>query len=335
MVNCAVVGGSGYIGGELVRLLLSHPEARLVAITAKEAAGKRLYQEHPHLMGVDMTFGELTDVGDAQALFLALPNGESMKIISKLSNQAKIIDASADFRLRDHGDYHNYYHAEHNCFDRVKEFTYGLPELFKNKLIEAKHVAAPGCFATAVTLALYPIIAEKLDEHIVINAVTGSSGSGAKPKEKAHHPFRMESYFAYESFTHRHIPEIKQALKDKTGRSVEFVFQPHSGPFVRGIFVTTVMKLKQQLTQDELAIIYRQYYGKEKFIRLVDGSPNIKWVQGTNYCDIGIATDGKNVLVMAAIDNLLKGGAAQAIQCFNIMHGFAEEAGLRSFSVNP
>ncbi|MEW6736593.1 MAG: N-acetyl-gamma-glutamyl-phosphate reductase, partial [Acidobacteriota bacterium] len=240
MVKCAVVGGSGYIGGELIRLLLVHPNVELVAITAKDAAGKRLAEEHPNLAGIEMTFGELADVGDAEVLFLALPNGETMKAISSLPDR-RIIDTSADFRLRDKSLFQQFYKTDHNCFERVREFTYGLPELFRSRIQEARHIAAAGCFATASILLSYPLVAEGLYEHIVINAVTGSSGSGVKPKEKAHHPFRNDSFFAYETFTHRHIPEIKQALKDSTGKDVEILLQPHSGPFVRGIFATAVI----------------------------------------------------------------------------------------------
>jgi N-acetyl-gamma-glutamyl-phosphate reductase common form len=334
MVKCAVVGGSGYIGGELIRLLLSHPEAKLVAITANEAAGKSLGEEHPNLAGIDMSFGELAAVGDAETLFLALPNGETMKAIVALPDR-RMIDTSADFRLRDESLFKQFYKTGHNCFEKVAGFTYGLPELFRSRIREAEHIAAPGCFATASILLSYPIVAEDLDENIVINAVTGSSGSGVKPKEKAHHPFRADSFFAYETFTHRHIPEIKQALKDRTGREVELFFQPHSGPFVRGIFATAVIKLKRSMTKEQLIALYKKYYASDCFIRVINGSPNIKWVQGTNFCDIGIDSNGQTAVVMAAIDNLLKGGASQAIQCFNIMNGFKEDTGLKSFSLNP
>jgi N-acetyl-gamma-glutamyl-phosphate reductase common form len=334
MVKCAVVGGSGYIGGELTRLLLAHPQAKLVAITANDAAGKKLVEEHPNLAGIDMTFGELAAVGDAETLFLALPNGETMKAIRNLPDR-KIIDTSADFRLRDESLFQHFYKVKHECFEKVEKFTYGLPELFRSRIREANHIAAPGCFATASILLSYPIVAEDLDEYIVINAVTGSSGSGAKPKEKTHHPFRTDSFFAYETFTHRHIPEIKQALKERTGRDIELQFQPHSGPFVRGIFATAVIRLKRSVSKEQLVSVYKKYYDSDSFIRLINGSPNVKWVQGTNFCDISIDSDGKTAVVMAAIDNLLKGGASQAIQCFNIMHGFEEDAGLKSFSFNP
>jgi N-acetyl-gamma-glutamyl-phosphate reductase len=334
MVKCAVVGGSGYIGGELVRLLLSHPHAELVAVTANEAAGRALEAVHPNLAGAGFTFRELADVGDAEVLFLALPNGETMKVVDRLPER-RIVDTSADFRLRAEEEFERYYKTAHACFGRVAGFTYGLPELFRGQVREAANVASPGCFATAVILSAFPLVAEGLADYLVINAVTGSSGSGVKPKEKAHHPFRADSYFAYETFTHRHLPEVRQALRDRTGREVDLVFQPHSGPFARGIFATTVARLARPVSGAELAEVYRAYYGEEPFVRLVDGSPNVKWVRGTNFCDLSAQSDGRAAVVTAAIDNLLKGGAGQAVQAFNVMHGFDERAGLRAFAANP
>ena len=333
-LRVAVVGASGYVGGELVRLLAGHPWVRLVAITANEAAGRRLADVHPNLAGLDMTLGALDEVKDADALFLALPNGETMTAIERLPD-LPVVDTSADFRLRDESEYVAFYKKEHTSFDRVAAFTYGLPELFRGSIREATHVAAPGCFATAAILALYPLAGEGLAESIVVNAVTGSSGSGVKPKEKAHHPFRAESFFAYETFTHRHLPEIRQALRDATGRETDLVFQPHSGPFARGIFATAVVRLASAATRGDVAEIYERYYGPERFVRLVDGSPNVKWVRGTNFCDIAVASDGRTAVVMCAIDNLMKGAASQAVQAFNVKHGFPEDAGISMYGSNP
>lgn len=333
-VRAAVVGASGYVGGELVRLLLGHPNVELVAATANEAAGKAIGDVHPNLAGVDLRLGELAATADADVLFLALPNGETMGAIDRLPRKT-FVDASADFRLRDAEVFADYYKREHACFDRVAGFTYGLPELFRNQLREAEHIAAPGCFATATILGLYPLVAEGLARSIVVSAITGSSGSGARPKEKAHHPFRSDSLFAYEPFRHRHVPEIRQALADATGRDVELVFQPHSGPFVRGIFATAVVGLAREASEAEVSEIYRGHYGAEPFVRLVKGSPNVKWVQGTNFCDLGVASDGKTAVVTTAIDNLLKGAASQAVQAFNVRFGFDEAAGIGGYGSNP
>jgi N-acetyl-gamma-glutamyl-phosphate reductase common form len=330
-LRVAVVGASGYVGGELVRLLAGHPNVTVVAATANEAAGRHIADVHPNLRGLDLTLRELADVGDADALFLALPNGETMGVVERLPDRP-MIDTSADFRLRDAAEYAEWYRREHACIERVEGFAYGLPELFRGRLAEARHVAAPGCFATATILALYPLVAEGLDETVVVNAVTGSSGSGARPKEKAHHPFRADSLFAYEPFRHRHVPEIRQALRDATGRDVDLVFQPHSGPFVRGIFATAVVRLAREVAPEALAALYREAYGRERFVRLVDGSPNVKWVRGTNFCDVGVAGDGRTAVVTAAIDNLLKGAASQAVQAFNVRFGFDEAAGIGGFA---
>jgi N-acetyl-gamma-glutamyl-phosphate reductase len=258
-----------------------------------------------------------------------------MKAIDRLPGDRVIVDTSSDFRLRDEDAYETFYKASHACFDRVSGFTYGLPELFRSQIREATHVAAPGCFATAAILALYPLVAESLGEFAAVSAVTGSSGSGARPRDKAHHPFRADSFFAYETFSHRHVPEIRQALRDATGRDVDLVFQPHSGPFSRGIFATATVRLRRETSQDEISEVYRSYYGAERFVRFVKGSPNVKWVRGTNFCDIAVHSDGRTAVVMAAIDNLMKGAASQAVQAFNVKYGFPEDAGLRLYGANP
>jgi N-acetyl-gamma-glutamyl-phosphate reductase common form len=333
--RCAVVGASGYIGGEIVRLLLSHPNAELVAVTAHDSAGKALEDVHPNLRGVSLTFSDLDAINDAEAIFLALPNGEAMRIVDRFAGDSSLIDASADFRLRDAADYERFYGQPHARPERTREFVYGLPELFAEDIQTATRVAAPGCFATAAILALHPIVAAGLHERSVVSAVTGSSGAGVRARPTTHHPFRADGFFAYEPFTHRHIPEIRQALKRKTGADVAFVFQPHSGPFVRGIFASAFVTLTRETTTAALVELYQTHYTGQPFIRLLPHSPNVKWVRGTNFCDLHVCTDGRTAIVSAAIDNVLKGGAAQAVQCFNLMHGFPADAGLRAFATNP
>lgn len=334
MIKCAIVGGSGYIGGELIKLLLSHPQIDLVAVTANEMAGSPISQVHPNFKHVNLTFNELYDIKHAEVVFLALPHGKSMQAVKRFSNQI-IIDTSSDFRLRDTVEFEKYYKTPHVANEDIPSFTYGLPELFRTQIKSAKNIAAPGCFATAAILAVFPLIAEQLSHDFIISAVTGSSGSGIKPGEKTHHAFRSDSYFSYEAFTHRHTPEIKQALKDKSGCEVDFIFQPHSGPFVRGIYATAFIKLNRTLSKSDLFEIYHKYYASEYFVRLLETTPNIKWVQNTNFCDVGLEIHDQTVIATTAIDNLLKGGAAQAVQCFNVMHGFAESTGIPLFAANP
>jgi N-acetyl-gamma-glutamyl-phosphate reductase common form len=334
MINCAILGGSGYIGGELIRLALQHPNINLVAVTANEMAGLPIAKVHPNLSHSQLVFNELYDINQAEVLFLALPHGKAMQCIEQFADK-RIIDTSADFRLTNQLEFEKFYKTPHCAFEKAKSFCYGLPELFRASLKNTQKIAAPGCFATAAILATFPLIAEGLATDIIINAVTGSSGSGIKAIDKTHHAFRSESFFAYELFTHRHIPEIRQALKDKTGHEIALIFQPHSGPFIRGIYITTYIKLQRDMTKTKLLAIYKEYYTAEPFIRLVEDVPNIKWVQNTNFCDLNVATNGRTVIVTAAIDNLLKGGAAQAIQCFNIMHGLDESTGLQLCRSNP
>lgn len=334
-LRVAVVGASGYIGGELVRLLLDHPYAEIAAVTGRESAGKSLADAHPNLAGVRFTIAPLTAVGAAEVVFLALPNGEAMTHIDALADGRRVIDASADFRLRDPAVYSAAYGRPHHAPAWLERFVYGLPELFREDIRRARCVAAPGCFATAATLALYPLAAADLLEEAFVNGVTGSSGAGVAPRGTTHHPFRADALFAYEPFTHRHVPEIAQALRLATGRDTAFVFQPHSGPFVRGILVTAYIRLKRTISGEALRALYAERYAAAQFIRLRDEPPNIKWVSGTNMCDLGLAVRGRTAVVWAALDNVVKGGAGQAVQCFNLMYGLPETTGLKRYATNP
>lgn len=336
MIRCAVVGGSGYIGGEVLRALVGHPEVRVTAIAGNETAGKPIHEEQPFLRGFlrqDVCRIEQIDWDGVDVAFLCLGNGEAMKLVPRIPAHVHIIDLSADFRLKDPKEFEATY-GPHACWSQVKGFAYGLPELFRAEIREARRVAAPGCFATASILALAPI-AELVEGPVFVSAVTGSSGSGSRPRDKAHHPFRADSLFAYESFKHRHVPEIRQAIRQATGRSLALTFQPHSGPFVRGIFATVFATLRDETTKEKLLERYRARYPEGGFVRLVDGSPNVKWVRGTNFADIGVEADGGRAIVLVAIDNLVKGGAGQAVQCMNLMFRQPEEAGLRFPGMNP
>ncbi|MFQ3581837.1 MAG: N-acetyl-gamma-glutamyl-phosphate reductase [Chloracidobacterium sp.] len=331
----AVVGASGYIGGEMTRLLLAHPNVEVVAVTGRESAGKPLTTVHPNLLGTDLVLRPLNEIGEADVVFLALPNGEAMTQIDALPKSAAVIDASADFRLRDPAVYAATYRRPHTAVAWLERFVYGLPELFRADIRAARYVAAPGCFATAAALALYPLAAAGLIERAFINGVTGSSGAGVVARATTHHPFRADALFAYEPFTHRHVPEIAQTLKFSTGGETAFVFQPHSGPFVRGILVTAYVQLGTSLTQEDGWLLYAKRYADAPFVRLRAEPPDIKWVRGTNYCDLGVAVRDRIAIVWAALDNVIKGGAGQAIQCFNLMCSLPETTGLTMLALHP
>lgn len=322
-ISVTLVGGSGYIGGEVLRLLLGHPAVDLICATANESAGTRVDEHQPNLRGfTDLVFAKHEEAKPADVTFLSLPHGETAKHVPA---KGKVIDLSGDFRLRDRKIYETYYKKEHPAWDLQKEFVTGIPEIHRAEIGSARYVAVGGCFASCAILSIHPITSRRLHEgRIIVDGKTGSSGSGAKPSAKTHHPFRAGSFFAYEPFHHRHQPEIEQA----TGAKV--LFQPHSTPLVRGVFTTSYVPLREEMTTPALLEIFRQTYEGSPFVRLQEGSPNVNWTRGSNFIDIGVQAEGRTAVVFGAIDNLLKGGAGQAVQCMNLMFGFEETAGLRT-----
>jgi N-acetyl-gamma-glutamyl-phosphate reductase common form len=267
----------------------------LAGIAAHESAGRRIDELHPNLRGlVSGSFCRLDDAPRADVTFLALPHGESRDV------PGRVIDLSQDHRL---------------------EWVYGLPEIHRDQILGAEKVAAPGCFATAAILSLWPA-RRRLAGPAFVSAATGSSGSGHKPKDITHHPYRATTFNAYSPFEHRHIAEIQKAV------GCDFVFQPHSAPMVRGIFSTTFLTLA-----DEAPLDYA--YGGARFVRLWETSPNVHWVKNTNFADLQVVQKGNRALVFCAIDNLIKGGAGQAVQCMNLMFGLPEEAGLTFVGGDP
>jgi N-acetyl-gamma-glutamyl-phosphate reductase common form len=324
-IKTVVIGASGYIGGEAVRLLLGHPQIELVAITANENAGKRLDEVQPNLRGYsDLVYSK--EWPEAEAYILSLPHGEAMSVVPKL--KGKVVDLSGDFRIQDTAKFEKYYKTPHKAPELLKKFAYGLPEVNRGRIKEAQYVAAGGCFASAAILSLWPL-RELAAGRAIVDGKTGSSGSGIKPSEKTHHPFRSTSFFAYEMFHHRHTPEIEQAS------GVEVLFQPHSTPLVRGVFTTSYVPLKKEMTGDEVLEVFKKAYAGEKFVRLGKGTTNVNNVKGSNFVDLGIAAEGKTAIVFAAIDNLVKGGAGQGVQCLNLMFGLPEETGLLTPPAQP
>jgi N-acetyl-gamma-glutamyl-phosphate reductase common form len=320
-----VVGASGYIGGEAVRLLLGHPQVELVAVTGNESAGKRIDEIQPNLRGyTDLSYQK--EIPEADAYVLSLPHGEAMNVVPRL--KGKVVDLSGDFRLQDTAKFEKYYKMPHKQPELLKQFAYGIPELNRARIRESRYVAAAGCFASAAIFSLWPL-RDLAAGRAIVDGKTGSSGSGIKPGEKTHHPFRATSFFAYEMFHHRHTPEIEQAS------GVEVLFQPHSTPLVRGVFTTSYVPLKRELSSDELLDVFRKAYAGERFVRLGKGTTNVNNVKGSNFIDIGVAAEGKTAIVFAAIDNLVKGGAGQGVQCLNVLCGLPEEAGLLTPPAQP
>lgn len=337
-IRVGIFGGSGYGGSELLRILLFHPNVELVFVTANEQAGKPVGEVHRNLNGLtQLSFINAAETpADVDCIFLALPHGQAMEIVPGLSKETKAIDLSGDFRLRDQSVFEKHYKQTHTAMSAQAEFVYGLTETNREAIKSARLIANPGCFATATLLGLAPLVANHLlNGRVVVDAKTGSSGSGAKAAANTHHPQRMTSFYAYKPFTHQHVPEIEQELDHIGDWTNELVFMTHSLPVARGIFASIYAETNRELSEHDLRNLYAGYYRESFFVRLVNGSPDINWVKTTNFCDIGFATRGKQVVVFSAIDNLVKGAAGQAVQNMNLMFGVDETRGLKLVGTNP
>jgi N-acetyl-gamma-glutamyl-phosphate reductase common form len=340
-IRVGIFGGSGYGGSELLRILLVHPNVELLFVTANEQAGKAVAEVHRNLNGLtNLAFEkspeDLDKLPAAECVFLALPHGQAMDIVPRLPTQIKAIDLSGDFRLRDQAVFEQHYKQPHTAMQAQADFVYGLTETNREAIKNARLIANPGCFATATLLGLAPLVANHLlSGRVVVDAKTGSSGSGAKAAANTHHPQRMTSFYAYKPFTHQHVPEIEQELAQVGDWTNELVFMTHSLPVARGIFASIYAETKKELSEAELRNIFAHYYHDSFFVRLVNGSPDINWVKTTNFCDIGFAVRGKQIVVFSAIDNLVKGAAGQAIQNMNLMFGLDETTGLKLVGTNP
>ncbi|HEX6046424.1 MAG TPA: N-acetyl-gamma-glutamyl-phosphate reductase [Pyrinomonadaceae bacterium] len=337
-IRIGIFGGSGYGGSELLRILLFHPEVELVFVTANEHAGKKVGDVHRNLNGLtQLSFAAAPENLDGvDCVFLALPHGQAMDIVPRLPGNVKAIDLSGDFRLRDQAVFEKHYKQPHTAMESQAGFVYGLTETNREAIRRARLIANPGCFATATLLGLAPLVANgALSGRVIIDAKTGSSGSGAKAAANTHHPQRMHSFYAYKPFTHQHVPEIEQELEHVGDWTNELVFMTHSLPVARGIFASIYAEGKNELTAEQLREMFAEYYRDSFFVRLVSGSPDINWVKTTNFCDIGFAARGKQIVVFSAIDNLVKGAAGQAVQNMNLMYGLDEKTGLLLVGTNP
>jgi N-acetyl-gamma-glutamyl-phosphate reductase common form len=340
-IRIGIFGGSGYGGSELLRILLQHPAAEIAFVTANEHAGKAVGDVHRNLYGLtDLRFigspTNLKELPEIDCAFFALPHGQAMDLIPQLPKNIKVIDLSGDFRLRDLEQFKQHYAREHTAPEELNEFVYGLTEINRDAIKDARLISNPGCFATATILGLAPLVASDLIScRVVVDAKTGSSGSGAKAAGNTHHPQRANSFYAYKPFIHQHVPEIEQELRAVGNWTNEMVFMTHSLPVSRGIFASIYVEAKRELSEDELHSLFAEFYSGSFFVRLVKGSPDINWVKTTNFCDIGFATRGRQVVVFSALDNLVKGAAGQAVQNMNLMFGLDEKSGLMLLGTNP
>lgn len=341
-VRVGVAGGSGYVGGELLRLLVQHPHVEIVAVTSRAAQGKAVARVHPNLRGVPLPkFSDPEALPATDVLFAGLPHGVVMHEIERFASVAeKVIDLSADFRLKNPADYDTWYGLTHAQPSLLKEFVYGMPELHRAAIREARWVAVPGCTATAAILPLKPLVDAFDVRLVVVDAKVGSSAGGAGVSLASHHPERSGVVRSFKPSGHRHAAEMVQELE----LPVEAIsFSPHAVELVRGILSTCHVFIDGEFTEKDVWQAYLQAYGGEAFIRIVKERsgiyrfPEPKLVSGTNYCEIGFEKDPRTgrLVVMSAIDNLMKGAAGQAVQCLNLMCGFPEETGLQALALHP
>jgi len=336
MVRVAIIGASGYTGAESIRLILQHSQAEIAYLSALpeecgpvgEVFGQ--FKGRCKLQIEPLDLDKLTGLADVA--LCCLPHKVSMGFVPKLLTAGlKVVDFSADYRLKDAKIYEKFYGVKHTDTANLARAVFGLPELFRQQIKGAKLVANPGCFPTAALLALAPLLRENLIEtdSIIVNAVTGVSGAGKNPSSRFHFPNMNENIFAYGIGTHRHMPEMEQIAGEIAGTDVQMLFQPHAGPFDRGILSTIYCQPKRKIDSEQLSALYRKFYAGEPFVQICSDAPNVKDVAWTNYCHIFATCVKGRIVVFSAIDNLVKGASGQAIQNMNIVFGLDETLGLK------
>jgi N-acetyl-gamma-glutamyl-phosphate/LysW-gamma-L-alpha-aminoadipyl-6-phosphate reductase len=345
-MKISIVGASGYAGGELLRILLFHPKVEIQQVTSLEFVGQSVSVCHPNLRKItNLRFSKTEDLKPCDLLFIAIPNGKSMGLMKKFIKIAShIIDAGADFRLRSAEEWKKWYHTDHLAPELIGKFIYGVPEIHKEEIKKAKYVAGPGCEAIVSILSLWPLIKNDLieKEKIIIDAKIGSSASGSAPTLASHHPERRGVARSYMPTGHRHTAEIEQELTID-GKKPKILISATAIEMVRGILVTIQTFLKKEMEEKEIWKVYFNEYKDDPFIRIVKEQqgiyryPEPKILQGTNFCEIGFEKDklSNRLVVMGAIDNLVKGTAGNAVQCMNLMFGFKETLGLEFPGLHP
>ena len=334
-----IINVSGYAGAELARLLYQHPEVELTSVTGRSAAGQRLGQVFPHLAGIDLTIE--ADLGRVDLAFSAMPHQASAEEVMPLLKQGiKVVDISADFRLKDAAQYGQWYGSAHPAPELLKQAVYGLPELHRSEVASAQLVANPGCYPTGAILALAPSVkAGLIEPDIVIDSKSGVSGAGRSLSRQAHFSEANEDVAAYALEGHRHLPEIAQELELLSSqKSLSITFVPHLIPMTRGILTTCYATLTTSKKDGkELSQLYEDFYKDEPFVRVVDSPPHTKHTWGNNLCLIYPTIDTRTgrLVVISAIDNLVKGAAGQAVQNMNLMLGLPETTGLEALAIYP
>jgi len=346
MKRVAIFGATGYTGFELIRMLLSHPGVRISVLTSEQYSEQPLEQAFAPFRGKlsGVAFGKMEKLlgADFDAAFLALPHTVSSSVAgSLLARGVPVVDLSADFRFRSIPLYESVYGVKHGNPKLAESAVYGLPEVYRERIRKTRLTAVPGCFPTSVILGLYPLLSEGLIDRrgIVADCKTGVSGGGRGPTLGFHYPEVEGGVRPYGLPKHRHNPEMDQELSLAAGERVAITFVPHLMPMVRGILATGYAAAKAKVTAKEVEAAYRKAYGKEPFVRLLPPGllPSTKDVRGSNFCDIAWRLDerSRRVVVVSAIDNLVKGASGAAVQCFNLMSGFPEEEGLRAMPLFP
>ncbi|TLY79188.1 MAG: N-acetyl-gamma-glutamyl-phosphate reductase [Gammaproteobacteria bacterium] len=341
-IPAVVLGGSGYVAGELLRLIAGHPHFELAAVMSDSQPGESLAQAFPHLASAyaDVRFKSQTELekllaeAPRSAVFSAAPHGVSAVLIDRLLTVAasagthpRVVDISADFRYSSAQAYESVYKHRHGAPGRIAEFSSAVPEHLPK--LATPHVGHPGCFATATLLASVPLLALGLTPPAVfVSGITGSTGSGRKPVEGTHHPVRHSDLYSYNALSHRHAPEIVACARAATGVEADFAFVPHSGPFARGIHVTVQAALKSPLDTPRVLAALRDFYAHAPFVRVTEQAPRVKEVATSNYAHLSAAANGRTVAVMCVVDNLNKGAAGGAVQWMNRIYGLPETAGL-------
>jgi LysW-gamma-L-alpha-aminoadipyl-6-phosphate/LysW-L-glutamyl-5-phosphate reductase len=349
-MKVGVVGASGYVGGELLRLLVVHPKVEVSMVTSRQKAGEYVHRVHPSLKGfIDLTFSPLDMeklVNSCDIVFTSVPHGKSNKIVNELYGRGmKIIDLSADFRLKNPKDYVKWYGWEHPFPELLSKSVYGVPELHREDIKKSQLVSCPGCMAVTSLLALKPLIENNLidTEHIIVDSKIGSSGAGVKANAGTHHAMRYGVIRPYKPAKHRHTGEIEQELGLVAKKTVKVGMSPHAVNIVRGILTTNHTFLRKPMSELELWKVYRNSYRGEPFLRLIRDKkglykfPDPKFLIGSNFCDIGfdIDEDNQRLVSLSASDNLMKGAAGSAIQNMNVLYGFDETEGLKYTPLTP